>query len=344
MLGCRSGFQTRLKEVAPQVKTTHCMLHRQALASKTLPQEMKTVLDETVKIVNSVKKSPLNTRLFRQMCEDTDAEFSSLLYHTEVRWLSRGKVLMRLYDLRNEVREFLTRVGKHDLATHLSDDMWLANLCYLTDIFERLNILNSSLQGREPNVMDFHDKLHGFMDLLDLLISRVRADRFTSFPRLNDFLEQSDTIRRINGIDEHLESLKSELQRYFPEVDPGKFDLVRNPFLVNAAALDDNEQAQEEFVTLKNDSAAQLQFQNKSLANFWCSMRHDYPVLSALSIKSLLPYPSTYLCENSFSAMAVMKTKQRNRLDIGADMRVALSQTEPDIAKLVANKQHQPSH
>ncbi|XP_071810711.1 zinc finger BED domain-containing protein 5-like [Apostichopus japonicus] len=101
MLGSRSGFQTRLKEVAPQVKTTHCMLHRQALASKTLPQQMKNVLDQAVKIVNAVKKSPLNTRLFTKLCEEMDAQFSNLLYHTEVRWLSRGKVLMRLFDLRN---------------------------------------------------------------------------------------------------------------------------------------------------------------------------------------------------------------------------------------------------
>ncbi|PIK34636.1 hypothetical protein BSL78_28541 [Apostichopus japonicus] len=182
------------------------------------------------------------------------------------------------------------------------------------------------------------------MDLLDILISRVRADRFTSFPRLNEFLEQTETIGRIPGIDEHLESLKCELRRYFPEVDPEKFDLVRNPFLVRSATMDDNEQAQEELVLLKNDSAAEQLFNSRPLSNFWCLMRQEYPVLSAIAMKTLLPYPSTYLCEDSFSTMAAMKTKQRNRLDIGADMRVALSETEPDIQRLVAEKQAQPSH
>ena len=32
----------------------HCMIHRQALAAKTLPTELKEVLDDTVKMVNFV--------------------------------------------------------------------------------------------------------------------------------------------------------------------------------------------------------------------------------------------------------------------------------------------------
>ena len=35
MLGAKSGFQTLVKNKAPNVVTTHCFIHREALASKT---------------------------------------------------------------------------------------------------------------------------------------------------------------------------------------------------------------------------------------------------------------------------------------------------------------------
>ena len=60
MLGSHSGFQVRVKQVAPGVITNHCMIHREALASKTLPASLKLDLEEVIKIVNFVKSSALN--------------------------------------------------------------------------------------------------------------------------------------------------------------------------------------------------------------------------------------------------------------------------------------------
>lgn len=38
MMGVRSGFTALVKQKAPHVITTHCFLHRHALAAKTLPE------------------------------------------------------------------------------------------------------------------------------------------------------------------------------------------------------------------------------------------------------------------------------------------------------------------
>ncbi|KAL1261275.1 hypothetical protein QQF64_006540 [Cirrhinus molitorella] len=149
-------------------------------------------------------------------------EHEQLLFHTEVRWLSRGRVLQRLYKLRSEVKMFLVDV-KSDLARYLDDPLWLAQLAYLVDIFDRLNLLNT-MQGRDASILILSDKL------------------------------------------------------------------------------------------------------------------------SNATIKLLLPFTSVYLCEAGFPKLTALKTKYRNRLQVEDDIRLALSNTEPQIPLLCEKKQAQVSH
>ena len=44
MLGSRSGFQKLVKDRSPEVRSIHCMIHRQALACKTMPPQLLTVM------------------------------------------------------------------------------------------------------------------------------------------------------------------------------------------------------------------------------------------------------------------------------------------------------------
>ncbi|XP_076062406.1 protein FAM200C-like [Oratosquilla oratoria] len=107
MRGLRSGFVTKVKERNPSIMGTHCILHREALGSRTLPVEMMDVLNVAIKIVNFVKAGALNSRLFKLLCKDMESEHEALLFHTNVRWLSKGNMLGRLYELREET------VSKH---------------------------------------------------------------------------------------------------------------------------------------------------------------------------------------------------------------------------------------
>lgn len=70
------------------------------------------------------------------------------------------------------------------------------------------------------------------------------------------------------------------------------------------------------------------------LEEFWIRMKAEYAELSEIAIKLLLNFTSTYLCETSFSAMTVIKTKQRNRLNAENAMRIAISNIEPRIKRL----------
>ena len=60
MTGLKSGFIKRVKEKNSSVIGTHCMLHCEALASTTLPHEIKEVLDISIEIVNYIKAGSLS--------------------------------------------------------------------------------------------------------------------------------------------------------------------------------------------------------------------------------------------------------------------------------------------
>ena len=115
MLGCRSGFITRVKQKNPDTVGTHCVIHREALASKTLPAAMKNKLAIVIRIVNFIKSSAVNSRLFSQLCKQMDFNHENLLFHTNVRWLSKRNMLARVYGLKDEVSIFLESQGKQDL-------------------------------------------------------------------------------------------------------------------------------------------------------------------------------------------------------------------------------------
>ena len=105
MMGVHKGFVARMKPISPNCKFIHCFLHRQALAAKKLSPILNELLSVCIKLVNFIKSRPLNNRIFSELC--IDEEHKTLLLHTEVRWLSRGRVLGRLFELQNPVREFL---------------------------------------------------------------------------------------------------------------------------------------------------------------------------------------------------------------------------------------------
>ena len=57
----------------------------------------------------------------------------------------------------------LKKKKNSQLVVHLNDNSWIAVLAYLADIFEQLNKLNSSLQGKQTNLITLSDKVSTFM-------------------------------------------------------------------------------------------------------------------------------------------------------------------------------------
>ena len=106
-VGQNIGFVSRVKKRNQNVISKHYFLYRKALVSKTLRADLVPVLNDVVSMVNFVNFRPVKSCLFALLCEGMGAEQVTLLFHTEVRWLSWDKVLARVYELREELKEFL---------------------------------------------------------------------------------------------------------------------------------------------------------------------------------------------------------------------------------------------
>ena len=96
--------------------------------------------------MNFIRGKAVNYRLFKAFCDDLEKKHQYLIFHTEVRWLSWGKVLSRIAELVPEVAEFLREHGSVKLTTLFDDNRFQLNVFNLADIFSLLNELSYSLQ------------------------------------------------------------------------------------------------------------------------------------------------------------------------------------------------------
>jgi hypothetical protein len=93
-------------------------------------------------MINFIKQRPLSLSLFAKLCEGTEKGHVTLLLHTDIRWLSRGKVLTRVFELGEELYQYFKEHGKAYFASCIEDDIWLYKLACLADIYQHLNKLN----------------------------------------------------------------------------------------------------------------------------------------------------------------------------------------------------------
>ena len=112
-----------------------------------------THCSDMVKTVNFVKARPLNSCHFAALFNEMGADHVQLLRRTQIRRLSSERVLQRVFELHKKLDEFLTNVSCSH-ARQFKDQLFLAELAYLADIFNLLNDLNLSLQDKDT-VMEF---------------------------------------------------------------------------------------------------------------------------------------------------------------------------------------------
>ena len=166
MIGRYKGLVARIKKEVPNLFAIHCVIHRQHLCAKNISGRLSDSLNLVVRVVNKIKTRALNTRLFRQLCDENDKKFERLLLHTEVRWLSKGSCIKRFFSLYDTIVEFLLSNHEDDLAKDI--DYIRGDVAYLSDIFEKLNQLNLKLQGSNFNLIAAKSAVLTFMKKVEV--------------------------------------------------------------------------------------------------------------------------------------------------------------------------------
>ena len=151
------------------------------------------------------KSKTLNQRLFSSLSDEMGAYHTGLLLHKEVRWLSRGRVLKRVFELCEEVIFFLNQQKNVSLAEKFTEEKLVTNIAHMSDIFHSLNCLNESMQGPGFTLIDHSAKITAYYKKLRLWQTYIKRDELNMFPDLKKYLVGKE-VNIKNTIIEHLES------------------------------------------------------------------------------------------------------------------------------------------
>ncbi|KAL0202287.1 hypothetical protein M9458_000305 [Cirrhinus mrigala] len=325
MVGKKAGVVTKLKEKIQKENPTqkfwnfHCILHQEALCSKTL--KMDNIMNVVMKTVNFIRAKGLNHRQFEAFLSDKNISHS-LPYHTEVRWLSRGAVLKRFFELRSEISQFMKDKGKP--VTELDDPEWVRDLDFMVDVTEHLNVLNAKMQGRNKIVTEYYDCICAFEMKLDLWATQLSQGNPAHFPSLKSVCTTHDKDN-MDKYKEKIVGLHKEFQnrfQVFNELEK-EFAVFRSPFTASATDVPEELQCNTPF--------------KGQIRNSHCGF--------------ILPKPRTNVPQNdrfcAFSVMNINKSNLRSRLThthLNDIMRVATAQKlAADVDALVEEKRSQVS-
>ena len=119
-------------------------------------------------------------QLFHSLLQNPDD--ADLILHTEVRCISKGKVLDTFIHLIEEIKSYLA--SKNQIFLKLTDPLRLADLSFVTDIMEKLNNLNLELQGKVKHVAKMIVAINSFRAQLVLWISHLKMKSLVHFPNM----------------------------------------------------------------------------------------------------------------------------------------------------------------
>ncbi|XP_069498920.1 general transcription factor II-I repeat domain-containing protein 2-like [Ambystoma mexicanum] len=346
MVGSKKGVIARINQEMDKHNYSHpiaihCLIHQQALCSKSL--KFDSVMTIVVSCVNFIRAHALKHRQFQEFLSELNADYGDVLYHTKVRWLSRGRVLKRFYDLLPQITAFL--LSKNKEVPELNDAEWKWHLAFLTDVTELLNSFNVQLQGKGKLICDMQSHVKAFEVKLGLLLKQVKEENFCHLPTTQNLLAEKPLVAFPNKTCvDSLEKLQKEFQFRFKELHLHEQDiqLFRNPFSIDIENVDTIYQM--ELAELQNCDSLKDAFKSSSLHSFYASLPSEtYPHLRNHALKMATIFGSTYVCEQTFSRMKHLKSPTRSR-HLHHLLRLAVTNMEPDIDHLVSQKQAHSSH
>ncbi|XP_072318746.1 general transcription factor II-I repeat domain-containing protein 2-like [Eucyclogobius newberryi] len=283
MVGMSRGLIGRMnREIEERGLTAplqvHCLIHQQALCCKVLT--WNSVMKVVVSCINFIRAKGLKHRQFQEFLSELESAHGDVLYHTEVRWLSRGRALRRFYELLPEMYAFLHSHNK--TVPELIDPEWKWHLTFLTDMTEMLNSLNLQLQGQGKLICEMYSHIKAF----EVKLERVKRNSLIHLPATQNLSAENPAFPfPAEKCVEALEMLKAEFGVRFRElhVYAKEIRLFQNPFV---ADIDEAQpSSQFELAELQNCDVLKDAFKPNSLIDFYAALPNDtYPNIRSTCI------------------------------------------------------------
>ncbi|CAL9696484.1 unnamed protein product [Knipowitschia caucasica] len=356
MIGSVNGLVGLCKadQTFPTFWNFHCIIHREQLVSKSL--NLDNVMKPVMEMVNYIRTHALNHRQFRNLIAELDQGLpGDLPLHCTVRWLSKGKVLSRFFELLDAVKMLMEEKNKD--YPELSDLEWIMDLGFLVDMLCHLDRLNLTLQGKLKMLPDLVQSVFAFVNKLKLFKAHIQKGDLTHFPTLLKASGQvtSAALNKqraryaalVENLHESFVSRFRDLQMKRPQitflVDPfnAETDCLKAPLVTDEAA------AELEMIDLCEEDQLKAALREGTI-EFWKSVPMEkYPNVKQAALKVLSMFGSTYVCESLFSTLKHVKSKHRSVLTdthVKELLRVATTEYKPDLKRIVQDKECQKSH
>ncbi|XP_022443826.1 general transcription factor II-I repeat domain-containing protein 2 isoform X1 [Delphinapterus leucas] len=313
MVDANDGLVTKLKSKVAMackgsdLKSVCCIIHPESLCAQKL--KMDHIMSVVVNAVNWICSRGLNHSEFTTLLYELDSQYGSLLYYTEIKWLSRGLVLKRFFDSLEEIDSFMSSRGKP--LPQLSSQDWIKDLAFLVDMTMHLNTLNISLQGHSQIVTQMYDLIRAFLAKLCLWETHLARNNLAHFPTLKSVSRnESDGLNYIPKIVE----LKTEFQKRLSDFKlyESELTLFSSPFSMKIESV--QEALQMEVIDLQCNTVLKTKYDKVGIPEFYKYLWSSYPKYKTHCAKILSMFGSTYICEQLFSIMKLSKTEYCSQL------------------------------
>jgi len=339
MVGTGTGLIGQLRSHGISTQSFHCIIHQENLFAKAsgCEETMKTLIS-IIKQIRGGHRA-LTHRTFREFLEELDAEFSDILLFTEVRWLSKGKCIERLFSLKTEVALFLENEATaeaKELSLLLSNPSFLIKFAFLCDITSFFSKLNLNMQGKYKFIFDLVSAVSNFKRRIIMLEQQFKNGDFKNFPKTAEVIFMYDIKEQLLDFYKDFDNIKLNFENHFKDFDAIKhlIDLHNSPLTCSVDDFDDETKL--ELQSLQSDASLPLD----SGLEFWRQIgENKYPLLKSKIFQLYSMFGSTYICESSFSTMAFIKNKQRTMLTdnhLEDLMRIKLHSSDINVDELMA--------